>query len=132
TQTGAIVNWYIYNDMGVITSVDPSDELIDGETYYVTQTINGCESEMLSIVVSQALSLSGFGQVSFKLYPNPVSDILNISLGNEEITEISVINLLGQKVLSTKGGTGNITMDVSQLEAGTYIVQISTGSGKSS
>jgi len=132
TQTGAIVNWYIYNDMGVITSVDPSDELIDGETYYVTQTINGCESEMLSIVVSQALGLSGFGHVSFKLYPNPVSDILNISLGNEEITEISVINLLGQKVLSTKGGTGNITMDVSQLEAGTYIVQISTGSGKSS
>ena len=56
------------------------------------------------------------------IYPNPVSDVLNISLSSErsELAEISIINLLGkmlkfQKVNLAEGVVNNIAISVNDL-----------------
>ena len=60
-----------------------------------------------------------------KVYPNPVSGILNIAF-DKEITAISVYNLLGQEVLkSANASEGQI--DVSSLNAGSYFVKVIAG-----
>ncbi|WP_083415791.1 CBM96 family carbohydrate-binding protein [Algibacter lectus] len=63
------------------------------------------------------------------MYPNPVSNALNISLGSANLnlnkTSIKVFALSGQKVLETKPKSNNIKLDVSQLNSGIYMLMIS-------
>ena len=61
-----------------------------------------------------------------RLYPNPTNGILNIE-NNGEMT-ISVMNILGQKVLETTA-SDNVTLNLSGLESGVYMVRIETENG---
>ena len=63
---------------------------------------------------------------NIRLYPNPTNGILNIE-GNGEMT-ISVMNILGQKVLETTA-PDNVTLNLSGLESGVYMVRIETENG---
>lgn len=64
-------------------------------------------------------------------YPNPVSTILNIECIGQ-LTEIKLFNLLGQQVL-TKRVSGNFTqLDLSELNAGTYLVKVSSENNSNS
>jgi gliding motility-associated-like protein len=49
TVTGQNLSWYA--DAAGTLSIPNNTSLQDGETYYITQTINGCESSPLSIAV---------------------------------------------------------------------------------
>lgn len=55
------------------------------------------------------------------IYPNPVSDILNIS-GLSEENDFEIYNAIGQKVIS--GKISDRKVDVSQLLKGVYFIQI--------
>jgi hypothetical protein len=63
---------------------------------------------------------------NFCLYPNPTDGILNIE-GEGQMT-ISVINMLGQKILEMNA-TDNVTIDLSGNESGIYMVRIETANG---
>ena len=63
---------------------------------------------------------------NFCLYPNPTDGILNIE-GEGQMT-ISVINMLGQKILEMNA-TDNVTIDLSGFESGIYMVRIETANG---
>lgn len=56
----------------------------------------------------------------FSIYPNPTSDILNIDTESSE--EVKIYNLTGQLVLTASSQSKKI--DISALNAGTYLVQI--------
>jgi len=58
------------------------------------------------------------------LYPNPVNDILRISLP-EQNYNLKVINMTGEILINKKMETNNL--QVSQLEPGMYIIFIDTG-----
>ena len=58
------------------------------------------------------------------IYPNPVSNILNIQNQDGQISEISIFNMLGQQVLKTK----NKQIDVSNFKNGIYILKAKTSS----
>lgn len=59
-----------------------------------------------------------------KVYPNPTKNTLTIEVENV-IKNVTIYNMLGQLILVYK--TSNI--DVSNLEAGSYLVKISTNKG---
>lgn len=59
------------------------------------------------------------------IYPNPADNELNI-VSKEEIKSVEIFNLSGQKLISTKNKTAN----VSHLPKGTYVVKTTTISGK--
>lgn len=59
------------------------------------------------------------------VYPNPVKDFLQISNTNQNISDVMVYNLLGQKIIAENWlGTNNSSLDMSQLNPGTYLLKI--------
>lgn len=59
-----------------------------------------------------------------KVYPNPVGDVLNISLIGFEAQSYQVSNMLGKVVLQ---GRYSDAVDVSKLPAGVYMIQLNIG-----
>ena len=72
------------------------------------------------------LSNENFALNELKIYPNPVNDILNFSF-DKEITAVSIINLLGQEVLSKSITNNETSINVGNLTAGTYLVKVTSG-----
>lgn len=70
-----------------------------------------------------SLSAASFDTSNFVAYPNPVKDVLNLSY-KTTISNVRVVNLLGQEVLNTKANTNDVQVDMSALTAGAYIVSI--------
>jgi hypothetical protein len=72
------------------------------------------------------------------VYPNPTSGPAQITYTMKDAAhhaEFVVRNLLGQKVLdagSTDGTSGNISLDLSKLEAGLYLLVTTTDDGEQS
>ena len=61
-----------------------------------------------------------------RLYPNPTNGILNIE--SEGAMTISVMNVLGQKVIETTAND-NTTIDLSGFESSIYMIRIETENG---
>jgi len=58
------------------------------------------------------------------IYPNPVTDILNISMKVNKEEKVEVYNMEGRKVLETTINNGKNTINVSHLQTGDYILNI--------
>ncbi|NCO64956.1 MAG: T9SS type A sorting domain-containing protein, partial [Flavobacteriia bacterium] len=58
----------------------------------------------------------------FRIYPNPVKNVLNVKLLGSNSTSFKIINVLGQMVKS--GVFTQEKIDVSSLENGMYILQV--------
>ena len=74
---------------------------------------------------TQMLTTESFLIKKLKLYPNPVKDILNLSFNNE-ITTISIYNLLGQEVIIKSVNSNETSIDITGLAAGTYLVKVTS------
>ena len=67
----------------------------------------------------------------FMVFPNPVTEILNLRVTNEvEIKSMSIYNVLGQLVKTQVGHATTIT--VSHLEAGVYVLLVTSERGSES
>lgn len=66
------------------------------------------------------------------VYPNPANNILNITAKQSiELKSMEVYNILGQLVLSIPNANGVDKVDVSNLNAGTYFLKVSSDKGTS-
>lgn len=128
--TGTLITWYpTLNDaQNGTNALAPGTQIFDGQTYYSTNTVNGCASTPFAVTVSITLRNDGFDVTSLKYYPNPVLDILNISYSNV-INKVEVINLIGQVVKLTTPNVLNTELDMSNLPTATYLVKV-TSEGK--
>ncbi len=72
------------------------------------------------------VSVAEVSESNIHLYPNPTSGIINIE-GNGAMS-ISVMNMLGQKVLETTANE-NITIDLSCFGEGIYMVKAESANG---
>ena len=63
---------------------------------------------------------------SFKLYPNPVENTLNIELEDMKVSKLFIYNVSGITVYSTENISGNISVNVSNYVEGSYFVKIIT------
>ncbi len=79
------------------------------------------DSWKVAVTYQPMLSVVQNNATSFKAYPNPVKDVLNIS-GNAVISEIIVYNYLGQKVMQQTANEQLVVLNTSQLLAGNYMV----------
>jgi hypothetical protein len=77
--------------------------------------------------------LSSAGIQTMNIFPNPAEDIVNIELemSEEGSVEILLMNALGQTVMQDRssGKTTVNRMDVSDLEAGIYMLSVRTTTG---
>jgi hypothetical protein len=107
---------------------------LNGETYTSSGTYTqiltnaaGCDS---ILTINLTLDFTGLNenQKEFKLYPNPVKDILVVSVMPELIgRELEMMNIEGKRVHSIEMTTANQTINVQHLPAGIYFLQIGEG-----
>ena len=69
-----------------------------------------------------AVEKTNINQIS--IYPNPVTDVLNISSKLSKEENAVIYNMEGREVLQTKIGNGKNSVNVSKIEKGTYILTI--------
>ncbi len=68
----------------------------------------------------ETLRTEGFEYNTFDIYPNPATDIVTINAGGQQVRSVTVINTLGQAVMS--GSTERI--DLTGLQGGVYMVKV--------
>jgi hypothetical protein len=97
--------------------------LISGSTYYAVNVVGSCTSTPFAVTVTVTLGTTQFDDFNFAYSPNPTSSMLNIK-SSEVITEVSVMNLLGQQIMTKKTNSTDVQMDLSNLAEATYFVRV--------
>jgi hypothetical protein len=108
---------------GSYTFMDPS--VTNGTTYYRLAQYDLDGTFHNSRII--ALYKDGIGEV--EIIPNPNNGVFVITIGNasETPSSLAVFNVLGQIVYESGASASNYrNMDISNLPAGTYYVQVST------
>lgn len=72
-------------------------------------------------------SIEEIAQNSFEIYPNPSSGSIKINCDTEKILSYRIIDLSGKAHKEGKLFYSGETIDISELSAGTYIVELSDG-----
>jgi hypothetical protein len=67
--------------------------------------------------------------LGINVYPNPVADFINIELSNNQLTKVSLVNILGAEIIH-KSITTSEKLDVSDLSKGIYFLSIENSIGK--
>ncbi len=68
------------------------------------------------------LNTNDFNASKIKMYPNPATTNFTIE-ANSEVEKVSVVNLLGQEVISKNTNSQLVTLDISNLQTGVYVVK---------
>lgn len=115
-----------FNNSIYSLAVQPDNKILVGGIF---TTYNGVNSKNLIRLKGETLlSTNEFSKNEISLYPNPVKDILNISLSeNTSIESYEVYDLLGKKIISKNTTENNI--NVSELSNGVYILKVATSDG---
>lgn len=116
------------------------DEIERGIYYYQVTAVykrgdETCESEPASsysnpeenYVVVEVTEIDENGVKGMMVYPNPAKDMLNITA--ENMRRITISNVLGQVVYDRNVNSDNEIINMSQYEAGIYMVRIATENG---
>ncbi|WP_406684672.1 T9SS type A sorting domain-containing protein [Seonamhaeicola sp. MEBiC1930] len=82
----------------------------------------------IELYETSSLSTSDVLASKFKVFPNPVQDVITIQSNNINVSAVSIYNVLGKEVLSQKG-LSNSDINVSNLNSGMYLLKISTDEG---
>jgi hypothetical protein len=125
---GQDIQWYA-NPFGG-TPLPLNTPLVNGTTYYASQTINGCESQdRLPVIVQVTLSNNEFDEIKIVYNPNPVIDILTIK-ASTELKNAKICNLLGQTIFQQRFNSNEIELNMSDLPTGTYFVIVESDDRK--
>ena len=119
--SGTNILWY--SSSSSPTPLVNTTPLINGTTYYASQTLNGCEGVRLAVTVQGQLGVADFNSIKISYNPNPVIDILNIK-SEELLKNVSVLNALGQIVYYEKCSDTDLQIDFSSFPSGNYFVKV--------
>ncbi|MFL1010978.1 pectinesterase family protein [Flavisericum labens] len=91
---------------------------------YTVQAVNGYGAlSAQSNEASESLGLDNVGKEEFKVFPNPVETILNVS-GPHNIKTFNVYNVFGKLVIKSSSKL----IDVSLLHSGVYLLELTSHS----
>lgn len=130
-----------YELVGETAEMPYFDELTEEGTYYYQVTAvyneNGeeCESDPATAyedpsqdyIVVEVVSVVENNVEGLMVYPNPTQGNLNITA--ESMTRVTITNSLGQVISDQPASNDNMIVDMSQYEAGIYMVRVETEEG---
>jgi hypothetical protein len=120
--TGSNLAWFASqaNALANTNALSASTVLVNGTTYYAMQTVNNCRSNLpLAVTVTVTLSNDEVTKLSFTMYPNPASDIVNIEM-ETEVKIVEVYSIHGQRLQSVT----TKTFYLDNLPQGVYLVRV--------
>ena len=87
------------------------------------------EQVNISVWITVLVGLNEAGEQAFvAIYPNPASTTLNLN-ANTDISKVVITNSLGQVVYDSEVNLSTKQIDISQYEAGMYLVRVETANG---
>jgi hypothetical protein len=107
-------------------------------TYYLISPPNGVYAVQVTnsygcTVTSDMITVNvGVEEIAMEdqlnIYPNPVTDVLNVQWNTTtETATLSIRDLSGRLVLAERVANGNAVLDLSTLSSGNYILELQTG-----
>ena len=106
------------------TPLPLSTVLVDGTTYYASQTVYGIESvQRLAVTAHVTLGTDESTFSGFTSFPNPVADVLHIT-NAKSLESATIHNLMGQHVMSAEINNTSAQLDLSGLAKGMYFVTL--------
>lgn len=127
------VDGKLFKEVGRIASNGNSNSLTV-YSYYDANPMNGLNYYQLQQVdMDGTLTTLGYRTVNFalaelisKVYPNPATDVINVSLGKNAFREAKLINIYGQQLLSKQiVDESLIKFEVANLPKGIYFIELS-------
>ncbi len=101
---------------------------VGGETLK-TRYSNLYEKQIRLNIVNVPVVTETIDLQDIDIFPNPVTDILNIT-SSETISEIEIVNVMGQVVKRMEVNADNVVCDVEDLKAGVYVVKVARITGE--
>ena len=93
-------------------------------TYCVVAEVNGNLSAPECILIEFVDGIEE-NEAEFSVYPNPVSNMLNVSCGNADYSFV-MYNGMGQ-VVASGNGRGTQQINVNDLTKGVYFLRLTSG-----
>lgn len=152
TNLPANYNLRLVNSLGysIATSANSGNtsevinySVVGGNYYYAlvypankrTFNPNACYTlNIATITATRMMEQSGGdvieGQVKVDIFPNPAGEVVNLNVqGYEGFLRISMMNILGERVFEHVYSDQNIRLDLSSLQRGLYLVDVSGDNG---
>lgn len=99
----------------------------DGEETCESEPANSFQHPDQFYVKVELLNIGETGVNGMMVYPNPAKD--NLTIKAEGMKRITITNTLGQVVYDNEADTDNEVINMSQYDAGIYMVRITTETG---
>jgi hypothetical protein len=126
-DAGTIV--YSVDDVEIFTGDAFGGQSIDQFLFFSSFNQTGAYIDDIKFE-SETLSVDSENAISFSVYPNPTTDVLNIQSANTlDIQNISIMDMSGKQ---SKATFNNNQVDVSHLQSGMYILNVETDQGNES
>ena len=97
---------------------------------YICQITDDCgqmESEPIKLSVLSPANIIKVNKVDFRIYPNPTSSILHITLSNElKNGKLEIYNSSGQKITSMDVNSSDYIINIEHLPKGNYFISLKT------
>ena len=122
-------NWSAVGD-GTFGNFVSDLEYYKGSLYATTYDLTG-ENYLLKYngIISSVEESSA--EIVIDIFPNPVADILNVTIDNPEYeNHITIRNIYGQIMYHENANTGNNVIDVQKYAAGYYQVEVRSGTNE--
>ena len=139
TGVDTVVTMYTGTDCASLTQVDCDDDsaatgayslqaltgLTAGSTLYLrVYEYNNDDAGTFGIsAYDGSLATNSFDNANFTYYPNPVKNVLNLSY-TQDISSVSIFNLLGQEMLTKSINATQGMIDMSSMTSGAYFVKV--------
>ena len=81
----------------------------------------------VEVFPTPAASINKFEDANFSLSPNPAKEVLNLK-ASKAISNIEIYNVMGQKILAKKINAVNNSIDISKLNKGMYLMNVTIDS----
>ena len=135
TATGNNLLWYDDNSTPTALAEAPTPlttAVTDSRSYWVSQTVNACESQRaeIAVEVQPKSSINTLTADDIRIYPNPVKDELKIESGAYQLDNATIFDLSGKKLATFSLQSSN-KINVSSYESGTYVIVVATKDGSS-
>ncbi|WP_432411081.1 S8 family serine peptidase [Rasiella sp. SM2506] len=117
----------VVSETTFVPTVTVTDLDEDTEYFWRVRGTNICDegdfSDVFSFTTTETLGINENAIEGLVVYPNPTSNVLNITAA-KQMSSIEIVNVLGQTLLSKKVGATQIQIDLSTLAAGNYFVRV--------
>ncbi len=129
STTGVSYQWY-YNNTPINNATSQSFTATQDGNYTVKVTYQyGCITSATYAYLNGGVGIDE-NIISFKLFPNPVSNVLTVSNLSGKIATYTLLDLSGRPILIFESQDATISMDLSKFSSGNYFVNIEGFTGK--